>query len=347
MPKITISKLKLGYDIVIVGAGIAGCVLAKNLSENLHVLLVDSKLLPRHKACSGIVVTQGRVILEALNPPKSIFLKPKEIHIVYADWAHGTEKEVKKGFLNTERERLDKWLYESVLEKENVDVLDKTRFAEAKYSEDRKHLALVLESNGDIKNIVTNYLVGCDGAVSLVRQMVSKNKPRRYVAIQELIKGRGIENAYFIFDDEITDWYCWVIPKGDLIDVGAALDPFKSREKFEKFKEKVKKRFGISGRGVFDSAMITRPESKKDIVLGENKVILSGESTGLISPSSGEGISFAFLSAKYLANAFNKNFKNPLPDYRKECTQLIDRVVQKIPKSKIISDKKKREKMLK
>ena len=60
------------------------------------------------------------------------------------------------------------------------------------------------------------------------------------MAIQEIIKETKIpEHAYFIYDDEITDFYSWVIPKGDAVEVGAALKPEHTRESFALFKQKV------------------------------------------------------------------------------------------------------------
>ncbi|AJF59524.1 MAG: oxidoreductase [archaeon GW2011_AR10] len=342
VPKKNLESLDIGYDIVVIGAGAAGCFLAKNISSNYKVLVVDSRSLPRHKACSGIVVRQGKELLEPFRPPESIFLKPKEIHIVYSDWTHKLEREIQKGFWNTDREKLDKWLYELALKKENVDIIDNAKLIDFNYAEDKKHIVVVLESNGGVKNIISNYLVGCDGALSTVRQVLGVKPPKRYVAIQELIKAKGVNKAYFIFDEEITDWYAWVIPKGEVIDVGAALDPFKAREKFAQFKEKVKQKFKISGKGFFDSAMLTRPQSVKDLVLGEKRVLLAGEAAGLISPSSGEGISFALRSAKFAANAFNKNFKDALSEYKKEAKPLVERLNNKFLKSTIISNKQKR-----
>jgi flavin-dependent dehydrogenase len=347
MQKLSLSNVRLGYDIAIVGAGPSGCFLAKNLSKNYRVLLIDYRSIPRHKACSGVIVRQGIEILKKLNPPEEIFLSPKELDFVYLDWTNGIEKHSKKAFWNTNREKLDFWLFSLLNNDNNIDFVEKTRLLEFKYSADKKHIVLLLESNGDIKNVVVNYLVGCDGAYSTIRQKINNSPPKKYVAIQELIPGNQVNKAYFIFDETITDWYAWVIPKGNRIDVGAALDPFKSREKFELFKKKVEKEFGIKGKGFFDSALLSRPMKAQHLFLGTNRILLAGEAAGLISPSSGEGISFALKSGKFLANAFNKNFKNPLKEYKKECKILFDRIKKKFLKSKLISVSKKRVKLMK
>ena len=70
------------YDVIIVGAGIAGSLLAKKIAEaDLKVLLVEGKKLPRHKMCSGLVSGQARHILkkEVGKVPLVVCCHPKKI----------------------------------------------------------------------------------------------------------------------------------------------------------------------------------------------------------------------------------------------------------------------------
>jgi len=148
-----------------------------------------------------------------------------------------------------------------------------------------------------------------------------------------------LTEPFFIFDDEITDYYCWLIPKDDGVEIGAALSPYRARETFEKFKRKVSDKLGITGTGELQSAIILRPESAKDFILGKNSVFLCGEAAGLISPSSAEGISYALLSGKYCAEVFNSHKKNQLSLYKKKCKPILERLKNKIDKSKVLKQK--------
>jgi flavin-dependent dehydrogenase len=73
--------------------------------------------------------------------------------------------------------------------------------------------------------------------------------------------------------------------------------------------------------------------------------LLCGEAACLISPSSAEGISYAIRSAKYCADALNTSFKDALPEYKKNCKPLLERLLRKFEKSDMIKDKSKRKKL--
>jgi flavin-dependent dehydrogenase len=108
-----------------------------------------------------------------------------------------------------------------------------------------------------------------------------------------------------LFDPEITDFYSWIIPKNDSLIVGSALAPGASASiKFEQFKQKLR-RYGFEfGRSIDKSgALLLRPLNVSRIYNGRNNIALIGEAAGWISPSSAEGISYAFRSAAALAEA--------------------------------------------
>jgi len=207
------------------------------------------------------------------------------------------------------------------------------------------HKVIMLESNGQVKPIISKYLVGCDGALSRVRKKLDSREIPFYIGVQEFIRcDKVVDMAYFIFDSEITDFYSWIIPKNNLVEIGSLLDPNYSKEKFQLLKKKIATRFGISGEGSVNSALVLRPNPRRDILLGKDSVLLCGEAAGLISPSSAEGISYALRSGKCCAEAIN-NSVNPLKEYSKLCTVIVARLVGKHDKSKVISDKVKRKKL--
>ncbi len=203
-----------------------------------------------------------------------------------------------------------------------------------------------MESNGEIKTIITKYLIGCDGAMSAVRKKIFNKQIPMYVAIQETIPGFKIKEAHFIFDEEVTDFYSWLIPKDNAVEVGSAVNPFRAKEKFDLFKKKVAEKTGIKGNGVLESSIVLRPSSPDDFFLGKDNIFLCGEAGGLITPSAAEGISNALRSGKFCAEAFNENPKSPFPLYVRKASVIIKRLSEKLEKSKLIIDKEKRKKLM-
>lgn len=336
--------LKSGYDVVVIGGGAAGCSFLNNLSDEHNVLLVDYRKFPRFKACSGILVDNAKEYFSKQELPKEIFAEPADLHFVYQDWTNNKENPRKKYFINTYRQKLDEWLFSKIKNKKNLTIAENTKLVDFFYTKDKKFIILMLENSNETKAIVTKHLVGCDGAISTVRRKLFNRNINYYVAIQEIIPGFKLDKAYFIFDNEITDFYCWLIPKDNGVEIGAALSPANSKEKYSLFKKKVEEKFGIKGSGDLQSAIVLRPKSMQDIFLGQDSVMLCGEAAGLIIPSSAEGISNALISGKLCAEAINENYKNPLGIYKSKLKPLLERFKIKFKKSEDIKDSKKRKK---
>jgi flavin-dependent dehydrogenase len=153
-------------------------------------------------------------------------------------------------------------------------------------------------------------IVGADGAKSKVRTQFAGHIdfPEKYVAIQEWVERKN-DRPYFtsIFDVDITDYYCWTIPKGNYLLIGAAL-PYrqKAAEKFALLKTKLKAHGMQFGKTVFrEGSLILRPRLQNQLSTGGNGIALLGEAGGWISPSSAEGLSYAFKSALMLAEALH------------------------------------------
>lgn len=61
-----IAEIKKMYDVLVIGAGPAGCMAAKKSADaGYDVLLVDKMDLPREKSCSGILIQKSVQMVEA------------------------------------------------------------------------------------------------------------------------------------------------------------------------------------------------------------------------------------------------------------------------------------------
>lgn len=170
-----------------------------------------------------------------------------------------------------------------------------------------------------------------------------------YLFVQQWLKtNKNLEFLYFIFDKNITDFYSWIIPKNEFVIIGTGLKRNNNlKEKLELLKIKVKESLSLNGELVKTHSHRTFiPKSKTEIVLGKRNVLLIGESSGMVSPSSGEGISFALRGGINCAKALNSNFENAFEKYSELCKSLIKEIESKIEKAKLLFNIDKRRKYL-
>lgn len=343
---IEFEDIKPGYDIILVGAGRAGYSFISAISDKFNILVIDSKSFPRSKACSGVLVEESIKYLykDLDNVPLS---KPAKIDVEYVDWDNNLEGLLKKkSFVNTDRFGLDEYFFDQMKDKKNVDFVTKTKLIEFDSDKSKDYVVGLCESNGVVKSVVSKYLVGCDGATSIVRRKIFKKDIDFYIAIQELIPTKiKLEKAFFILDSSLTDFYCWVIPKDNYVEIGGLFHSHNSNKLFEDFKLKLSKRFGITGKGSIEAAIVLRPKNLNDICFGQGNVFLCGEAAGLISPRSAEGISYALQSGEVCANTINFNKKNLINHYKIGCKSILNQLTREIDKSKIFSNVSKRKKL--
>ena len=101
------------YDVVVVGAGPAGCMTAKRTAEaGYKVLLVEKMQVPREKSCSGILIKKSIDMVEGEfgKIPDDVLCRPtKNKGIIINDEENRVFKFESEG-LNVWRNLFDHWL---------------------------------------------------------------------------------------------------------------------------------------------------------------------------------------------------------------------------------------------
>jgi len=343
--KSTEKEISSEYDVIIVGAGPSGCSVANFLKKDYKILMIDWSLFPRDKPCGGLLTDESIEFLSKIKLPDNIFFQPKEINMRFIDWDNNLEVEQKRNFLNIDRRKFDYSLLN--LSKDLIDFSPNTKFLDLE-TKGNEVKALIERSN--IRKIIkSKYLIGADGAFSSVRRKITNKDITRYLAVQEWVPNiKNITTFDYILCKDVTDFYSWRIPKKDYLIIGSALGlRDNTSKKMDLFKNKLREKNGLFIiPNKKESALLTRPKTVDDIVLGNKNVFLVGESAGLISPSTGEGISFALRSGYFCAQAINENFENSFEKYKKLCEPLVKEIEKKIEKANILSDVVKRKDML-
>ena len=297
------------YDVVIVGAGPAGANLCRMLdSKKYKILLIDGSE-GREKVCGGLLSPDAQDLLAKydFSIPKSILVSPQLFSVKTIDLSDGLTRYYRRSYMNIDRQKFDQFIIDKA--RENAEIVLARCENVVKEAE-----GFSLDvCNGDTRERIScKYIIGADGASSIVRRTLFEDKKiHKYVAIQQWFEA-GDEKPYYacVFDNKTSSGCSWIFFKDGKIVFGGAFDKQNCREAFEEQKNKLVS-LGFVSAKIFEepvkteACLVTRPKIGKGIFMGADGAFLVGESAGLISPSSFEGISFALSSGEILADIMN------------------------------------------
>ena len=331
--------LRGSYDVVIVGAGVAGCAAALSLPPGTRALIVDRAGPESERCCGGLLAPDAQAALAALGLglPDDLRVRPEPRFVHVHDLDNRRHQTYRRDYLNLDRPRFDAWLL--ALAAERVEVSNQTRFVGAGSGPGEVRLS----QGARTAMVETRLLVGADGASSTVRRHFFPDRPgpptmvARQVTLARPERSRaGLETHEVLFASALTDFYAWAIPKGETVLIGCAFEETEgARARFEQILAWYREQLGLSGKILGRSARrLSRPRKRAELFPGRAGVLLIGEAAGLVSPSSGEGISYALLSGLASAQAIATD--SPETAYRRAFVHLERRVAAKTLKAKVI-----------
>ena len=322
------------YDIVVVGAGPAGSNLARLIDTARYRVLVIDGSQGKEKVCGGLISPDAQDMLARydISLPKDILVSPQLFSVRTIDLRDGYTKYYRRNYMNVSRERFDAFLKGMI--PKSVDVIE-ARCRAVRRMDEGFSLDLVGELNQSIR---CRYLIGADGANSIVRSALYPNdKIVRYTAIQQWFDASN-ENPYYscVFDHKTSPGCSWIFFKDGSLVFGGAFAVRGSREAFEAQKRKLVE-LGVVPKQIFDNptrteaCLVSRPRLTQGVCFGHKGAYLIGEAAGLISPSSFEGISYALHSGQMLAEALNcgKDARRITATYSRSAAKLRRKVHMK------------------
>lgn len=320
------------YDVVIVGAGPAGCTCAYQLAGNgIKVALLEKENFPRDKTCGDALSTDVINQLYRIDPNLAQWFQVS----VEKTASHGIRffspnnqcldisvNDARSSSFIAKRIDFDNFYFEQVRQRPDIHVYTECKVEEIEALENE---ILVTTVNGKIK---TKVVVGADGANSIVSRKLTSHtveKNHHCAGLRQYFENvSGFHQHNFIelhFYEGILPGYFWIFPlPNNQANVGLAMLSSEVIKQKVNLKEKltdiiqhhpaVSPRFknakpleSIKGFGL--------PLGSKKRTCSGHRFLLLGDAAGLIDPFSGEGIGNAIrsgrIAAAHLISVFEQN----------------------------------------
>jgi len=332
------------FDVIIIGSGPSGAHCAKHLGQQnkLKVAVIDARDFDvqerSHKACGGLLSSHAQKALrhEGMMIPDELKVTPQLNKVSTYDFKNHLHRFYPRDYINMDRKKFENWLI-SLIPK-NVTLFYSTQVVSITKTKETYQLEVIHNKQKSL--LECRILVGADGADSIVSRTLFDHRQhaQRYVCMQEHHLTTDIQNSYYgIFDESITDYYSWALQKDKTIIIGSALRIDQNvHQNFAAFKSKLKQETDLQVDDLVKSegAIVLRPRSIHELNYHAERAALIGEASGTISPTSAEGFSYAFRSARYLSESLNRYgaTEKALKVYDLKCMKLRFSIALKLMK---------------
>jgi len=289
------------YDAIVIGAGPAGATAAYQMAKRgLSVALLEKRMLPRYKACGGVVAPHVEDILDFSIEPAIEYKVTKILVTVRLQSPFITESPSPFAYL-VMRDRFDKYL---------VDAAQRAGVVLCAGSPVRAIAAGKGECVVKTKDMAYRgkYVVGCDGANGATRRLVGAPRLARLaVAMAREIDAppeatRKWHDTIALDFGQLSSGYAWVFPKARNFSVGAG-GARRVAKRLSPYCDQViahyRDRMGSDAPSV--SVEHCLPVRVRNEPIVYSRTLLAGDAAGLIEPLSGEGIYYAIRSGQIAA----------------------------------------------
>ena len=288
------------FDLIIVGAGPAGSSAARGAAKaGLNVLVLEKEPFPRYKPCGGALSDRAISLLDFPLPEE---LCERTITGARVHFRHRVIESHKGSRLSTlvTRSKFDNFLIEKAQESGCNLVTQKVEG----YQEKEDHVEVLTKR----KKYKSQFLMISSGCQSRLKDDVQGRTARDQYAVSivteieeddKKIEERLPSSLDFYLDVAQTG-YGWIFPHKGYYSVGIGGqvsrlgNPKRTMLNFLN-------RLGFQGKYKLHGHMI--PMGGFNRRIGEDRILLAGDSAGFVDPFTGEGIYYAIRSGKIAAQA--------------------------------------------
>ncbi len=341
MPELP-TKTGSQYDLIISGAGPAGCMAALALRESgLKVCLIDKATFPRDKVCGDAIPGRAVKALFSLHPEfeaRFNVFKPKlstrktALHYknrdISFDWVGAAYTSARIDF--------DNFLFELTQEFAKTEIHTDCHITSVQKENEGFSLAT---KHG--QTFTCKMLIGADGAHSVIAKQLATRTIDRLNHVGSVrayyanIQGLDPNTTEVFFDKRYLPSYMWVFPlPGNTANVGFGMlsDTIVKRKVnlkkvFYEFIEETPLLKHRLANATQTSALegFGLPLGATDVTISGTRYLLTGDAASLIDPISGDGIGNAMLSGKLAAEQAIRCFESN--DFSAEFIKEYDRLL--------------------
>jgi geranylgeranyl reductase family protein len=336
------------YDVLIAGAGPAGCAAAYDLAQGgRRVLLLDRRNFPRDKACACGLTRKTLAALRYSVEPVTERVCHEIVLQQATDDADKREVRVKMRkaiCAMAVRERFDAFCLEQTLAagRDGGSVTFCKMESLAGLREDAEGVALDVNTGEGVVTFTAPVLVGADGSNGQTRRLSHQQQEPEWYARgfaleacvpftalpEKLPEGDAPHDLVFDFAP-LPGGYGWLFPKGDHVNIGVgAFAPTEGGEAaLKSVTRELLAAYTTRKLGVTLGAVTPRVTGQYLGMGGHGytprgRVLLVGDAAGLVDPLTGEGIHSALVSGQAAAAAILSGKADVATAYARELRPL-------------------------
>lgn len=310
------------YDVIVIGAGPAGCCAARTLAGlGKRVLLVERFNLPRYKSCSGVLISKAMELTERFfgeSVPEAATCSPAENRGMIFTSDSGKEYRFEQPGLNVRRSDYDSFLAEKAAE---AGAELRCGTAALDCAEYLDHVELTLR--GDfVYTEKASYVLDCEGVVGAFKRKITGASGEYITTFQTFNDGViDLDPHYFYayLQPELSEYDAWFNVKDNKVVLGVSVSNRKKIPRYyAAFLDYMTTRHGLSIKNELKREKWLMPHIRKQPLfeLSQGRIFFAGEIAGFLNPM-GEGISAALESGFNAANALLRDDPNAAADYYK------------------------------